>query len=106
MCDLFERFVFKSCVFRLKPSNVAYKHASLVPRENDVREHKIFVGKIIVNLCCMSVFLVVSCIFTKAGPSQVTPMNIGSVFSSGCYKNDPDHSKYLCSLRQLLRSEL
>ena len=51
VCDLFERFVFKSCVFRLKPSNVAYKHASLVPRENDVREHKIFVGKTIVNLC-------------------------------------------------------
>ena len=51
VCDLFERFVFKSCVFRLKPSNVAYKHASLVPRENDVREHKIFVGKRIVNLC-------------------------------------------------------
>lgn len=51
MCDLFDRFVFKSCVFRLKPSNVAYKHASLVPRENDVREHKIFVGKIIMNLC-------------------------------------------------------
>ena len=32
-------------VFRLKPSNVAYKHASLVPRDNDVRDHKIFVGK-------------------------------------------------------------
>ena len=54
----------------------------------------------------LSVFFVVSCIFTKAGHSQVTPMNVGSVFSSGFYKNDPDHSKYLCSLRQLLRSEL
>ncbi|XP_015778637.1 PREDICTED: FACT complex subunit SPT16-like [Acropora digitifera] len=32
-------------VTKLKPSNVAYKHASLVPRENDVREHKIFVDK-------------------------------------------------------------
>ncbi|KAK2556910.1 FACT complex subunit SPT16 [Acropora cervicornis] len=32
-------------VAKLKPSNVAYKHASLVPRENDVREHKIFVDK-------------------------------------------------------------
>ena len=31
--------------FRVKPSNVAYKHPSLVPRENDVREHKLFVGK-------------------------------------------------------------
>ena len=29
----------------MKPSNVAYKHASLVPRENEVRDHKIFVGK-------------------------------------------------------------
>lgn len=32
-------------VAKVKPSNVAYKHPSLVPRENDVREHKIFVDK-------------------------------------------------------------
>lgn len=30
---------------KVKPSNVAYKHASLVPRENEVRDHKIFVDK-------------------------------------------------------------
>ena len=37
----------------MKPSNVAYKHPSLVPRENDVREHKLFVGKCVTkgHLC-------------------------------------------------------
>ncbi|XP_078365662.1 FACT complex subunit SPT16-like isoform X1 [Oculina patagonica] len=32
-------------VAKVKPSNVAYKHPSLVPRENDVRELKVFVDK-------------------------------------------------------------
>ncbi|XP_022794769.1 FACT complex subunit SPT16-like isoform X2 [Stylophora pistillata] len=35
----------KDAITKLKPSNVAYKHPTLVPRENDVREHKIFVDK-------------------------------------------------------------
>ena len=44
----------------MKPSNVAYKQASLVPRENEVREHKIFVGKQVIRFVCLFVcFLVV-----------------------------------------------
>jgi len=56
---------------KVKPSNVAYKHASLVPRDNDVREHRIFVDK--------KYEAVVLPLFGVATPFHISTIKVGYI---------------------------